>query len=86
MKNKILFILAFLYVLTAFSQNDRLLIYGKISVDSLSQENIHIVNKNAKKGTVTNIHGEFQIPVKVSDTLLFSAIQFEYKELIISVK
>ncbi len=86
MKTNFLLLLTSMYAISTFSQNDRILIYGKITVDSLSQENIHIVNKNMKKGTVTNIYGEFQIPVKINDTLLFSALQFEYKEFIISAK
>ena len=86
MKSKFLLLLTSMYAISTFSQNDRILIYGKITVDSLSQENIHIINKNIKKGTVTNVYGEFQIPVKINDTLLFSALQFEYKEFIISAK
>ena len=86
MKNRILLFLTLLSFSITFSQNDRKMLYGKILADSLSTENVHIINKNSNKGTTSNAYGEFQIPVMVSDTLLFSAIQFEYKEVIISIK
>jgi len=68
------------------SQKNRKNIIGKIFIDSLSTaiENVHVINKNSQKGTISNRFGEFQIPVKVNDTLIFSAIQFRYKEFIIT--
>ncbi|MDJ0645043.1 MAG: carboxypeptidase-like regulatory domain-containing protein [Flavobacteriaceae bacterium] len=66
------------------AQNDRRVINGKIVSDSLSVEKIHIINKNTKTGTYTNVSGDFAIPVKVDDTLVFTAVQFELYKRIVS--
>ncbi len=84
MKNRILLFLTLLSFSITFSQNDRKMLYGKIITDSLSTENVHIINKNSNKGTTSNAYGEFQIPVNANDTLLFSAVQLESKIFIIS--
>ena len=69
-----------------YSQTERIVVFGKIKSDSISLENIHVINKNSQKGTITNNYGEFKIPVKVNDTLIFSSIQFELKQHIVSMK
>jgi len=56
-------------------------IIGRISNDSISVESIHILNKNTKKGTISNQYGLFKIPVGVNDTLVFEGIQFKQKKL-----
>lgn len=58
--------------------------HGKIISDSLSVNRIHIVNKTTQKGTLSNQYGDFAIPVKVNDTLVFSAVQFEIYRRIVS--
>ncbi|TXE16523.1 hypothetical protein ES692_12150 [Psychroserpens burtonensis] len=45
---------------------------------------IHIINKTASKFAITNNQGEFVIPVKLNDTLLFSGIQYVLKEILIT--
>ena len=84
--NVLLFILIILFSLKIYGQTERAVIFGKIKGDSTSLENIHVINKNSRKGTITNNYGEFKIPVKENDTLIFSSIQFEYKEHIVSAK
>jgi len=84
--NVLLFILTILFSLKIYGQKERIVIFGKIKGDSISLENIHVINKNSQKGTITNNYGEFKIPVKENDTLIFSSIQFEYKEYIVSIK
>ncbi len=69
---------------TMYGQVNRILILGKITSDTTAVENVHIINKNSQKGTISNKNGEFQIPVTKNDTLIFSAIQFKYHELIIT--
>ncbi len=77
--------LTFLFILGLFFQSQaqvvRRSIIGHISNDSISVENIHILNKNTKKGTISNQYGVFKIPVKENDTLIFDGIQFQKKEL-----
>jgi hypothetical protein len=87
MNNKsLLFILIILFCLKIYGQTERAVIFGKIKGDSISLENIHIINKSSQKGTITNNYGEFKIPVKENDTLIFSSIQFEFKQHIVSLK
>lgn len=84
MTKKILFIFFLLYSITSFSQDNRNSISGIVEVDSLSVENIHVINKTSNIATLTNQYGEFTIPVKEQDTLLFSSVQFENKQITIS--
>lgn len=69
-----------------FTQEERSKIYGSIQVNEENAADIHVINKNSNKGTITNANGYFQIPVKTGDTLIFSGIQFYNKELIIKDK
>jgi len=56
---------------------------GKV-INSGEKEWIHVFNKTYNKYTITDEDGVFQIPVRINDTLVFSAIQFELKEVVIS--
>jgi len=56
---------------------------GKV-INSGEKEWIHVFNKTYNKYTITDEEGEFKIPVRINDTLVFSAIQFELKEIVIS--
>jgi hypothetical protein len=82
MPKKILFLIVSVISHISFGQTERVTIQGKITSDSTFVENVHIINKNSRKATISNKYGEFQIPVKENDTLLFSAIQFRSKILI----
>jgi len=82
-KLPILFIFC-LVIIKINAQENRINISGKINSDALSVENIHILNKISTKGTISNKYGEFTIPVKENDTLVFSGIQFYKKEITIT--
>lgn len=84
--NRLYLILIFLFVVKIQAQDNRYQIKGIITSDSVSVENIHIINKTSKKGTVSNQFGEFKILAKVNDTLVFSGVQFYTKELKITKK
>ena len=56
---------------------------GKVT-NSGEKEWIHVFNKTYNKYTITDEDGAFQILVRINDTLVFSAIQFELKEVVIS--
>jgi len=81
-------LLLILLILSSFSniycQNNRKTIKGKIISESVSIENIHIYNKNSSKGTISNAHGQFTIPVNVNDTIILSGIQYYIKEVLIT--
>jgi len=58
-------------------------ISGKIT-NSGEKEWIHVFNKTYNKYTITDEDGAFKIPVRINDTLVFSAIQFQLKEVVIT--
>lgn len=74
-------------LLTSFlasSQENRVLISGEVKNDSIRLENVHIINKNSQKGTISNKLGQFKISVTDKDTLMISDIQYENKIIVIS--
>lgn len=58
-------------------QGDRTVLKGKIVADSNELQGINIINLKADLSTATLNGGYFTIPVKVGDTLMFSAVQFK---------
>ena len=58
-------------------------IAGKVE-STADVENIHVINKTAKKFTITDARGVFTIPVSLNDTLSFSSVQHEPKIIIVS--
>ncbi|TDN87189.1 hypothetical protein DET49_11348 [Salegentibacter sp. 24] len=82
MKRNVLFLLLLIFITPLFSQQ-RAGIKGKILVDSIDAP-VHIINITAEKGTLTQASGEFEIEVKKNDLLLFSSVEFEKKEIIIT--
>lgn len=58
-------------------------IRGKISATD-EVEGIHIINKTASRFTISNEQGEFKIPAQLNDTLLFSGISYQPKEIVMT--
>ena len=54
-------------------------INGKVlnSSNNVVLENVHVVNLNSVKGTLTNEDGNFIMKAKVNDTLYFSYLGFK---------
>ena len=71
--------LLFLLILSfqAYSQESRVMISGLVKSDSVVIEGAHVINLTAKIGTVSDVLGKYEIPVKLNDTVLFSDIQYE---------
>ena len=86
-KLPVLLILSYFFIgLPLHAQNRRKIMHGKVVSDSLSVNKIHVINKTTEKGTLTDQYGDFAIPVKVGDTLVFSAVQFEiYRKVITTI-
>ncbi len=78
---QIFIILFLLSAVQMYSQDDRIILHGIIFNDSLTIDNVNVVNKTTYKGTVSNKAGEFQILVKENDVLQFSNIQYNLKKL-----
>ncbi|MFD2725470.1 hypothetical protein [Hyunsoonleella rubra] len=58
-------------------------LHGKVQ-SSVNVENIHVINATAQKFTITDKNGAFRIPVKLNDTVSFSSVQHEPKDIIIT--
>lgn len=85
LKNRLLFI-AFLSF-SAFSTAQNFFsrqLEGKVfSVDG-DVAATHVLNTSTKKATITDIDGYFSIKANLNDTLVFSAVQYKKKELVIT--
>lgn len=76
----------FLCVLVLFvtvSKAQNIEISGKVFVDDDEIEGIHVINKTASRFTITKDDGSFIIPAKLNDTIIFSAIKYKPKEMIV---
>ncbi|WP_147678528.1 carboxypeptidase-like regulatory domain-containing protein [Algibacter pacificus] len=80
MKQKLLYIF-FFTTLSIYSQSIEIL--GKVTGIS-DLENIHVMNTSAQSFTITDKNGEFKIPVKLNDTLMFSSIQYKLKDIVVT--
>jgi len=65
----------------SFAQEKRL--EGKVT-NTLDVEGIHVLNLNSRYNSITNRIGEFYITVKPLDTLVFSSINYQVKEMVVS--
>ncbi|TXD49406.1 hypothetical protein [Polaribacter sp. IC073] len=83
MRYLILLILLFSFSTELLAQEKRKLINGKVKLDSLSIHDVHIINLSTNLGTVSNDSGEFDMPIKIGDSLSVSHINL--KNLIIVV-
>lgn len=79
MFRQILYCFLFLLPLVGLSQEiQRITIEGKVVVpQGEDPEGITVFNQTSEKGTITNSLGEFQVEVRVNDSLRFSALQFQ---------
>jgi len=83
-KTKEAFLVGFFLVFSlAYSQTYE--IQGVVAASS-DVENIHVINKTSNKFTTTNKLGAFNIEVKISDTLVFSSVQYVLKAVLITPK
>lgn len=73
-----------IFILTSIhlsAQDSGIQLLGEITSNSLAIENVHIINKSSKTGTISDQNGEFAIKVQLNDTLLFSDIQYYLLEI-----
>ncbi len=84
--------LKFLLILLLFTASSNVfaqepvMVAGIVQSDSVRLADIHILNLSTRKGTISNIEGEFGITVSPNDTLIFSGIQFHTLGLIVDKK
>ena len=85
MKKILIFItLAFSFI--SFSQDQSQTVKGKVQSETSEAilQNVHVLNLTKVKGTITNNEGEFEIEVKLNDKILFSSVQYQIREIIIT--
>ena len=80
--SKQLLSLLFLLVFNIAS-SQQINLHGKV-INDFDVEGIHILNKTSRYNTVTNEFGEFVIRIQVLDTIIFSSVKYQIKELIIT--
>ena len=82
MRSQLFFsILGLFFVKNAHSQSVE--IKGKISAPH-EVDGIHIINKTASRFTISNSNGEFVVEAKLNDTILFSGISYQPKEIVVT--
>lgn len=57
---------------------------GKVTNEGNGVADVHVLNTSAGKATISDENGDFSIPARINDTLLFSAVQFKRKLLVVS--
>ena len=75
--------IALLFLISNTTLGQSIDLYGKVE-SPLDNENIHVINRTAQLFTTTNKNGVFLITVKINDTISFSSIQHEPRDIIIS--
>ncbi len=61
-------------------------VVGQVIGENNDVEAVTVLNRTTKRGTITDANGFFKITVKQNDTLVFSAVQFQRKEIVITQK
>ncbi|MBT8306020.1 MAG: carboxypeptidase-like regulatory domain-containing protein [Maribacter sp.] len=85
MKSFLLAICCFLFVSIGFSQeDDRRFLRGQVLYRNSFVPDENVINTTAQTATVTNDKGEFMIKVKPGDELVFTAINYQLRIVIIS--
>lgn len=59
---------------------------GKVHSDDGDVAATHVLNTTTKKAVITDIEGRFSIVVHLYDTLVFSAVQYKKKTLVVSAE
>jgi len=68
--------------LLGFSQQ---ILSGKITNET-DYDGINVFNKTNPKYTISDANGDFKIQARLNDTIVFSALQYELKEIIVTNK
>lgn len=58
---------------------------GRVSSIDGDVAGTHVINLSTQRATITDNNGFFTIPVRLNDTLLFTAVQFKRKEIVVGL-
>lgn len=81
---KIIFIIGFILEQSIAYSQDKIMLEGRITADSIEKSRINIHNITKNTGTTNSDSGRFKIEVQENDILLFSSIQYEKVQIKIS--
>jgi hypothetical protein len=76
--------LIFFFKVTTVSAQETKIIKGTLIADSTDLVSIHVLNKSLGRFTITDDKGAFSISARVNDTLIFSSVQFQRQQLLIT--
>lgn len=76
--------LFFLYNVSLSQAQETIVLKGKVLNDTIEVASLTVVNVSLKRGTITNVRGDFEIEVRKGDTLHISAVQYESRQLLIN--
>ena len=57
---------------------------GQVISEGKRIADVHVMNTSRNRATITNANGEFAISAGLNDTILFSAVQYKKKTLVVS--
>lgn len=77
-------IILFGYGTTSYSQEERTILQGKVKYETSNLQDVNIINKATNIGTSSNSHGIFIIPAAKGDTILFSSIAYQNRNIVIT--
>lgn len=83
MRNSV-FIVFTLIIITAKAQTFSKKIEGKVYSKNGDVAATHVLNTTLNKATITDIEGDFSINASVNDTIVFSAVQFKKKQMVVT--
>ena len=78
------FVVIFLFLSMILKAQQPVELEGKILADSLEYTFINIINISSYVGTTNDPDGHFVVKVKENDTLQFSSVQYQKKEVVIT--
>lgn len=58
---------------------------GRVYSDDGDVAATHVLNTTTKRATITDSDGFFAIPARLNDTLVFSAVQYKRKEIVVTL-
>lgn len=82
----IIFAISFLSFFYGNAQEFNTKLEGRVYSKDGDVAATHVSNTSRNRGTITDINGFFTIAVQLNDTLVFSAVQFKKKEVVITLE
>ncbi len=83
-RNKKFFLIFSLIAINASAQSIFSKLEGKVTNINKGVPDVHVMNISSNRATITDAEGLFSISTKLNDTILFSAVQYKRKTLVVS--